>query len=136
MLARKRFVSEITILCVSIRIKSMAVLNRRTKSLFSWKRCCNWETTVLSTLGEILQRAFNSEFLSLMKYNCTDVAPNDVIWKHELYFLIFDKKRLDSDVVPVRKVFNGSGGANRGSLTFPEAQHIPIVSKLNFKALQ
>ena len=43
----------ITILCVSVGIKSMAVLNRRTKLLFSWKRCCNWETIVLSTSGEI-----------------------------------------------------------------------------------
>ena len=50
---------------------------------------------------------------------------------------MFDKKRLDSYVVPVSKVFNGSGGAaSRGSLTFPEAQHIPIVSPLDFKALQ
>ena len=37
-------------------------------------------------------------------------APNDVIWKHELYFLMFNKKHLDSDVAPVCKVFNGSGG--------------------------
>ena len=51
----------------------MAVLNRRTKLLFLWKRCCNWETIVLSTSGEISQRAFNSEFLSLMNYNCKNL---------------------------------------------------------------
>ncbi|VDN00600.1 unnamed protein product, partial [Onchocerca ochengi] len=39
-------------------------------------------------------------------------APNDVIWKQELYFLILDKKRFDWAVYPVSKVFNGSGGSS------------------------
>ena len=50
---------------------------------------------------------------------------------------MFDKKRFDLDVYPVGEDFYGSGGAaSWGSLTFPEAQHISIVSPLNTNALQ
>ncbi|GFW37786.1 hypothetical protein TNCV_4629911 [Trichonephila clavipes] len=37
------------------------------------------------------------------------VAPNDVIWKHELYLRMFSKKCFDTRVTPDRNVDSGSG---------------------------
>ncbi|VDK85093.1 unnamed protein product [Onchocerca ochengi] len=47
-----------------------------------------------------------------MNYVITISAPNDVIWKHEFYFLILDEKRFDSVVYPISKVFSGCGGSS------------------------
>lgn len=65
------------------------------------------------------------------------VAPNELIWKHELNARIDLKNRLECGSVPISKAFNGSGGASiAGSCTFPDAQHIPAVSFLDLRALQ
>jgi len=63
------------------------------------------------------------------------VAPKDVIWKQELNLRILRKNNFESSDSPARNDFKDSGGIGRGaSTTFPDAQHIPIVSLRNFNA--
>lgn len=65
------------------------------------------------------------------------VAPNDVIWKHELNVRIHVRKRLASGSIPKKTPFNDSGGVSiSGSCTFPDLQHIPVGPFLNLNALQ
>jgi predicted alternative tryptophan synthase beta-subunit len=67
----------------------------------------------------------------------TDVDPNDVIWKHELYFLMSLRKCFDFDVSPDVLVKSScSGGSSWKSFTFPFLQQIPEDSDLNVLACQ
>ena len=64
-------------------------------------------------------------------------APNDVIWKHELYFLVLERKCFASSESPFINSFNDSGGSSSGSnFTFLLLQHIPGVSPFHFNAPQ
>ena len=67
----------------------------------------------------------------------TSSPPNEVILKQLLYFLAFSRNFLDLGFWPDRRDLRGSGGVPReGSITFPQAQHIPSVSPVHFNALQ
>ena len=67
------------------------------------------------------------------------VAPNDVIWKHELHIQYDFKNRLESEYVSMSISFNGSGGlSTAGNCTFPDKQQFYILSGsfFNLRALQ
>ena len=65
------------------------------------------------------------------------VAPNDVIWKLELYFLMSERKCNDSCEVAEYNVFKGSGSCiNESSFTLPLLQHIPGASSFHLRAAQ
>lgn len=62
-------------------------------------------------------------------------TPNDVIWKQQLYFLIFFKKCRDSLLLSKIKDFRGSSGSpSDRSVTLLPEQHIPSVSSFQFSA--
>ena len=64
-------------------------------------------------------------------------AEKDVIWKHELNFLVFFRNNFESDVTSKSNERSGSGGSNKGgSRIFPAEQHMAAVSFLNFRAWQ
>ncbi|VDK78737.1 unnamed protein product [Onchocerca ochengi] len=70
-------------------------------------------------------------------HNVTISAPNDVIWKCELYFLILDKKRFDSAVNPGSKVFNDSEVTIYGDTTSDDGNtetddiNVPVIGSVS-----
>jgi hypothetical protein len=65
------------------------------------------------------------------------LTQNDVIWKQELYFLMFSGTYFDLVFVPDISDYNGcGGGASADSCTWPLEQHIPDASPDHLKALQ
>jgi hypothetical protein len=64
------------------------------------------------------------------------VAPTEVIWKHEFFFLMFTLKCLESDVYPDSDLSGSHGGNVGSSLTFPLEQHNAGGSSFHFVAPQ